>query len=107
MLPIGINEVINVAKNELLNKAKNMETVSKDFKETIKTFESIETYGNKDFENIKQIYLDGMNATVEGFNTYINNPSSEDCNKFFLEADDKFYEGQQELKKVLSDYMAN
>lgn len=81
--------------------------VSKDFKETIKTFESIETYGNKDFENIKQIYLDGMNATVEGFNTYINNPSSEDCNKFFLEADDKFYEGQQELKKVLSEYMAD
>ena len=33
MIPIGINEVINVAKNELLNKAKSMDKVSKDFKE--------------------------------------------------------------------------
>ena len=36
MIPIGINEVINVAKNELLNKAKSMDKVSKDFKELYK-----------------------------------------------------------------------
>ncbi len=40
MLPIGINEVISVTKNELLNKAKTIDKVSKDFQELDKPINS-------------------------------------------------------------------
>ncbi len=78
--------------------------VAGSFTDVIEDFEKIDTYNDSNFENIKQIYLDGMYSTKDGFIAYINNPQSEDCNKYFLNADSKFYEGQQELKELLSDY---
>lgn len=83
------------------------EFVSNEFSDAIETFAEIPTNENLEFEEVKQIYLDGMNLTKKGFEVYIKDTKSEDCNKYFLKADDKFFEGQEELSNVLSEYMVS
>lgn len=78
--------------------------VNGSFTDAINSFAEIPTNGNRSFENIKSIYLEGMNLTKEGFLVYLKDTQSEECNKYFLKADDKFFEGQEELKNILADY---
>ena len=75
-----------------------------DYKNSIEEFNNLNTVNNEKFEKIKDDYYNGMLQAQEGFNVYIANPTTEDCNKYFLKSDEYFYNGQSKLEELLEDY---
>ena len=89
-----MNKVVDTLKTYLEN----------EYSKSIDDFSNIDTLNNDKFIKIKEDYLNGMLQAQQGFNAYINNPTSQDCNDFFFKSDEYFYNGQSKLEELLEDY---